>query len=53
MSFARIAAAALLFMAFALPLAAQPAVESLPQLPPRAAPTADIQVGALPVSRTQ
>lgn len=52
MSFARIAAVALLFMAFALPLAAQPAVESLPQLPPRAAPTADIQVGALPVMDT-
>jgi STE24 endopeptidase len=52
MSFARIAAAALLFMTFALPLAAQPAVESLPQLPPRAAPTTDIQVGALPVMDT-
>ncbi len=52
MSFARIAAAALLFIAVALPVAAQPAVESLPQLPPRAAPTSDIQVGTLPVMDT-
>ena len=52
MSFARITAAALLFIALALPVAAQPAVEDLPQLPPRAAPTADIQVGALPVMDT-
>ena len=52
MSFARITAAALLFIAVALPVAAQPAVESLPQLPPRAAPTSDIQVGTLPVMDT-
>jgi STE24 endopeptidase len=52
MSFARITAAALLFIAVALPAAAQPAVESLPQLPPRAAPTSDIQVGSLPVMDT-
>jgi len=52
MSFARIAAAALLFIVVALPVAAQPAVEDLPQLPPRAAPTADIQVGSLPVMDT-
>ncbi|MES2473731.1 MAG: M48 family metallopeptidase, partial [Pseudomonadota bacterium] len=52
MAFARITAAALLFIAVALPVAAQPAVESLPQLPPRAAPTSDIQVGTLPVMDT-
>lgn len=52
MSFARITAAVLLFIAVALPVAAQPAVESLPQLPPRAAPTSDIQVGTLPVMDT-
>ena len=52
MSFALITAAALLFIAVALPVAAQPAVESLPQLPPRAAPTSDIQVGTLPVMDT-
>jgi len=52
MSFARITAAALLFIAVALPVAAQPAVESLPELPPRAAPTSDIQVGTLPVMDT-
>ncbi len=51
MAFARIAAAALLFIAVALPGAAQPAVEySGP--PPRAAPTSDIQVGTLPVMDT-
>jgi len=51
MAFARIAAAALLFIAVALPVAAQPAAEySGP--PPRAAPTADIQVGTLPVMDT-
>ncbi len=52
MASARITAAALLFIAVALPVAAQPAVESLPQLPPRAAPTSDIQVGTLPVMDT-
>ena len=52
MSFARITAAALLFIVLGLPGMAQPAVEDLPQLPPRAAPTADIQVGALPVMDT-
>ena len=53
MSFARIAGAVLLFITVALPAAAQPAVPGdPPQLPPRAAPTAQIQVSALPVMDT-
>jgi len=51
MSFARITAAALLFITLALPVAAQPAVPSA-LLGPRAAPTAQIQVGTLPVMDT-
>ncbi|MEY4966360.1 MAG: hypothetical protein RL274_1943 [Pseudomonadota bacterium] len=50
MSFTRITAAALLFIAAALPVAAQPAAQ--PQLGPRAAPTTQIQVGNLPVMDT-
>lgn len=52
MSFARIFGAALLLAALSLPAAAQPAASDLPQLPPHAAPTARIQVGALPVMDT-
>ena len=53
MSFARIAGAALLFIAVALPLAAQPAVPGdPPPRGPRAAPTAEIQVSTLPVMDT-
>lgn len=53
MSFARIAGAVLLFITVALPSAAQPAVPGdPPQLPPRAAPTAQIQVSTLPVMDT-
>ena len=50
MSFTRITAAALLFIAVALPVAAQPAAQ--PQLGPRAAPTTQIQVGTLPIMDT-
>jgi STE24 endopeptidase len=50
MSFTRITAAALLFIAVALPVTAQPAAG--PQLGPRAAPTTQIQVGTLPVMDT-
>lgn len=52
MSIARIIAAALLFLTIALPVVAQPAVESLPLLPPRAAPTTDIQIETLPAIDT-
>jgi STE24 endopeptidase len=49
MHFRRIAGAALLLFAFALPAAAQPAVTSEPvQMGPRAAPTAHIETGTLP-----
>jgi STE24 endopeptidase len=51
MSFTRITAAALLFVAALLPVMAQPAVEPRP-LGPRAAPTTQIQVGTLPVMDT-
>jgi STE24 endopeptidase len=49
MSVGRITAAALLFTIVALPVTAQP---ELAQLGPRAAPTAQIQVGTLPVMDT-
>jgi len=52
MSLARIFGAALLLAALSFPAAAQPAVWDLPQLPPHAAPTARVQVGALPVMDT-
>lgn len=53
MSFARIAGAVLLFIAVALPVAAQPAVSGdPPPLGPRAAPTKQIEVGTLPVMDT-
>ena len=52
MSLARIFGAALLLTALSFPAAAQPAVWDLPQLPPHAAPTARVQVGALPVMDT-
>ena len=52
MPFARIFGAALLFAVLSWPAAAQPAASDLPQLPPHAAPTARIQVGALPVMDT-
>ncbi|HEY4077001.1 MAG TPA: M48 family metalloprotease [Rhizomicrobium sp.] len=52
MSFARIAGAALLLFAFALPVAAQPTAPGQPQLGPRAAPTAQVQMGTLPVMNT-
>jgi STE24 endopeptidase len=50
MSFARITGAALLLAVLAAPVAAQ--VTDLPQLGPRAAPTARIQVGSLPTMDT-
>src|ERR1700748_2585733 len=52
MSFARIAGAALLLFAFALPVAAQPPAPGEVQLGPRAAPTAQVQMGTLPVMDT-
>jgi STE24 endopeptidase len=52
MSFARIAGAALLLFVFALPVAAQPAAPGETQLGPRAAPTAQVQMAALPVMNT-
>ncbi|HWU55431.1 MAG TPA: hypothetical protein VN175_08005, partial [Rhizomicrobium sp.] len=52
MFFARILAAMLLFAAFSAPVAAQPDVSELPQLPPHAAPTARVEVGSLPVMDT-
>jgi STE24 endopeptidase len=48
MSFARIAGAALLLAVLATAATAQPTVSDLPQLGPRAAPTAQVQVGSLP-----
>jgi STE24 endopeptidase len=50
MSFARIAGATLLLAVLAVPAAAQ--VADLPQLGPRAAPTAHIQIGSLPTMDT-
>ncbi|HYS46854.1 MAG TPA: hypothetical protein VEM35_10460, partial [Rhizomicrobium sp.] len=50
MSFARIVGAALLLAVLAAPAAAQ--VPDLPQLGPRAAPTAHVQVGNLPTMDT-
>ena len=50
MSFTQITAAALLFIAAALPVGAQPAAQ--PQLGPRAAPTTQIQVGTLTIMDT-
>jgi len=52
MFLARILGAILLLATFSLPVAAQPAVSEQPQLGPRAAPTARIQVGSLPVMDT-
>jgi STE24 endopeptidase len=56
MSLQRIAAATLLFIALVIPLAApaaaQPAVDAPVQLGPRAAPTTQVQVGALPYMGT-
>jgi STE24 endopeptidase len=52
MSFARIAGAALLLFVFALPVAAQPTAPGETQLGPRAAPTAQVQMAALPVMNT-
>jgi STE24 endopeptidase len=52
MSFARIFGAAMLLAALSVPVAAQPAISDLPQLPPHAAPTAHVQIGSLPVMDT-
>src|SRR5437868_2314800 len=52
MFLARIFSALLLLAAFSAPVAAQPDVSQLPQLPPHAAPTARVDVGTLPVMDT-
>jgi len=44
--------AVLLLVGLSLPVIAQPTVSDLPQLPPHAAPTSRVQVGALPVMDT-
>ena len=48
----RIFAAIMLLVAFSVPVAAQPDVSQLPQLPPHSAPTARVEVGTLPVMDT-
>src|SRR5258706_10482442 len=52
MFLARIFRAALLLAVLSAPAIAQPAISELPQLGPRAAPTARVDVGTLPMMDT-